>query len=382
MQGEIIVVAPDSFKGSLSSPEVCGIVAEEWKKILPGDRVLSYPLADGGEGTVEALVRATGGRCKASTVQGPLGDPVEATWGLLGDGKTAVIEMAAASGLYLLPVEKRNPLFTSTFGTGQLIRKALEEGCRRVLIGIGGSATNDGGAGMAKALGIKLLGPEGAPLPEGGRYLAQLEKIDASGLYAPAAEAEFMVACDVDNPLCGPHGASVVYGPQKGAAPEAVQELDRALKHFAGVVKKDLGVEVLTLPGAGAAGGLGAGLVAFLDAELKRGAPLVIGYSGLEECLKKSGVALVITGEGEINAQTARGKVPSGVAELARKYGVPAVALVGSIGEGAEAVYDCGIQAMVDIIPRPMALEDAMRQAEELLACSAANLARLRRAFR
>ncbi len=382
MRGEQIVLAPDSFKGSLSSPQVCRIAAGAWKKVLPGDEVLAFPLADGGEGTVEALVEATGGCFKTAEVRGPLGEKVEAVWGVLGDGKTAVIEMAAASGLYLLPPEKRDPLHTSTYGTGQLIREALEEGCRRVLIGIGGSATNDGGAGMAQALGIKLQDAEGNLLPEGGRHLSRLQTIDASGLFPAAAEAEFMVACDVDNPLCGPYGASAVYGPQKGASPEGVQELEEALQHFARVVKRELGTDVAEMPGAGAAGGLGAGLVAFLGAELRRGTPLVIGYSGLEEVLAAKGTALVITGEGEINAQSARGKVPCGVAALARKYGVPVVALVGSVGEGVEAVYECGIEAVVDVIPRPMALDEAMGCSEELLARSAETLARLSRLFR
>lgn len=378
---KLIGVAPDSYKGSLSSPEVCRIVTAAWKEHYPEDMLVSFPLADGGEGTVEALVNSTGGKWKHCRVSDPLGRPVDASWGLLGDGKTAVIEMAAASGLYLLESAERNPLFTSTFGTGQLIKDALDSGCRRVIIGIGGSATIDGGAGMAAALGVDLLDLNGAALVPGGRFLAHLNNISQEKMHSLIPETEFIVACDVDNPLCGPEGASVVYGPQKGAAPEMVDELDGALLHYAEIIKRDLETDVLDVPGAGAAGGLGAGVMAFLKARLRPGVELVMEYSGFQEWLAKETVDLVITGEGEINNQTVRGKVPVGVSRLAQKHGVPVIALVGSAGAGCQAVYDQGISAVLDIIPRPMTLEEAMDRAEELLYNAVKELARMRWVF-
>lgn len=373
---KIIGLAPDSFKGSLTSPAFCRIVASAWNNIFPGDRLVPFPLADGGEGTVEALVNATGGEIKTCLVRDPLGRPVEASWGLLGDGKTAVIEMASASGLYLLSREERNPLFTSTYGTGELIREALDSGCQKVVIGIGGSATNDGGAGMAAALGADLLDSRGNPLPPGGRYLSRLHAVDLKKIHPAIHLVECIAACDVDNPLTGPEGASAVYGPQKGADAEMVRELDGALKHYAAVIRRDLGVHVFDLPGAGAAGGLGAGLVAFLQARLRPGVELVMEHSGFQEWLEQEDVDLVITGEGEINNQTARGKVPVGVSRLARKHGVPVIALVGSAAAGYQAVYDQGISAVLDIIPRPMTREEAMDRAEELLSQAARELAR------
>lgn len=376
-----ILLAPDSFKGSLSSLQVCTVIKSAWGDFFPEDEIYSFPLADGGEGTVEALVKATGGEFKTTSVRGPLGEPVEATWGILGDRGTAVIEMAAASGLSLVSPEKRNPLYTSTFGTGQLIASALEAGCRRVIVGIGGSATNDGGAGMASALGVKLLDGRGKPLAPGGKFLAELERIDMSGLHPRVKEVEFVVACDVDNPLTGVDGASAVYGPQKGATEEMVRELDRALSHYARVIKEVLGVDVEGVPGAGAAGGLGAGLMAFLGAELKPGVSLVLEYSGLAKLMEREKLDLVITGEGEINAQTIRGKVPFGVARLAKKYGLPVIALVGSAAEDYGVVFESGIDAVVDLIPRPMPLEKAMKEAEALLKRATQELARLRRIF-
>lgn len=374
-----VVLAPDSFKGSLSSLQICRIVSSEWQKFFPDDEIFSFPMADGGEGTVEALVNATGGKLKTTPVLGPLGDKVEASWGILGDGETAVIEMAAASGLYLLEQERRNPFFTSTFGTGQLIRAALEECCTKVIIGIGGSATNDGGAGMAKALGIRFLDKEGVDLPEGGRFLAGLERIDFARLDLRVRKTTFVAACDVDNLLCGPQGTSAVYGPQKGASPEMVRELDSALYHYARIIKKELDIDVTDIPGAGAAGGLGAGLQAFLGATLEPGVSLVISYSGMEKVLQSGKIDLVVTGEGEINAQTIRGKVPWGVAGLAKKYGIPVVAIVGSRAEDAGVVFEHGIDAVLDIIPCPMTLAKAMEQAEELVRHAAATLARLYR---
>ncbi|MGB9859376.1 MAG: glycerate kinase, partial [Moorellaceae bacterium] len=270
-----IVIAPDSFKESLDAPQVAAAIAAGIKRVLPEVETVEVPLADGGEGLTTTLVAATGGRLMTATVTGPLGEPVTAKWGILGDGRTAVIEMAQASGLPLVPKEKRNPLYTTTYGTGELIRQALEEGCRRLIVGIGGSATNDGGAGMAQALGVKLLDQSGQDIPWGGIGLERLARIEMQDLDPRVKEAEILVACDVDNPLCGPRGASAVYGPQKGATPEMVRRLDAALAHLADIIARDLGLQVRDLPGAGAAGGLGAGLVAFLGATLRRGIELV-----------------------------------------------------------------------------------------------------------
>lgn len=371
-----IIIAPDSFKESLSAPEVAAAIAAGIKRVLPRAETVAVPMADGGEGLTTTLVAATGGREITATVTGPLGEPVQAVWGLLGDGSTAVVEMAQASGLPLVPREKRNPLVTTTYGTGELIRRALEAGCRKLIVGIGGSATNDGGAGMAQALGVKLLDAQGQEIAPGAAGLEHLERIDMTGLDPRVKKVEILVACDVDNPLCGPRGASAVYGPQKGATPEMVPRLDAALANMADVVARDLQMEVKDLPGAGAAGGLGAGLVAFLGASLRRGIELVMEAVDLDGILA-AGADLVITGEGEINRQTAYGKVPAGVAGIAGKYGIPVVALVGSIGEGADAVYDHGIQSFMSIVPRPVPLAYCLENAATLLADAAERLVRL-----
>ncbi|MBE3581078.1 MAG: glycerate kinase [Thermoanaerobacteraceae bacterium] len=368
-----IVIAPDSFKESLEAPEVAAAIAAGVKRVLPAAETIEVPLADGGEGLISTLVAATGGRVEAATVTGPLGEPVRACWGVLGDGRTAVIEMAQASGLPLVPREKRNPLLTTTYGTGELIRHALDAGCRRLIVGIGGSATNDGGAGMAQALGVRLLDQDGEEIPRGAAGLERLHRIDSQSLDPRIREAEIMVACDVDNPLCGPRGASAVYGPQKGATPEMVPRLDAALARLADIMARDLGKEVRNLPGAGAAGGLGAGLVAFLGATLRPGIELVMEAVNLEKILAQ-GADLVITGEGEINSQTVHGKVPVGVARLAGKYGIPVVALVGSIGEGANAVLEQGIKGFMSIVPRPVTLSFCLENAAELLADAAERL--------
>ncbi|GEA14934.1 MAG: glycerate 2-kinase [Moorella sp. (in: firmicutes)] len=371
-----IVIAPDSFKESLDAPAVAAAIAEGIKRVFPEAETVTVPMADGGEGLTTTLVAATGGRIITTTVTGPLGEPVRAAWGILGDGTTAVVEMAQASGLPLVPREKRNPLFTTTYGTGELIRQALDAGCRRLIVGIGGSATNDGGAGMAQALGVKLLDARGQDIGPGAAGLEELERIEIQGLDPRVKEAEILVACDVDNPLCGPRGASAVYGPQKGATPEMVPRLDAALARLADTIERDLGKDVRELPGAGAAGGLGAGLVAFLGAGLRRGIELVIETVDLDGILAR-GADLVITGEGEINHQTAFGKVPAGVARVAGKYGIPVVALVGSIGEGAGTVYDHGIKGFMSIVPRPVPLAYCLENAATLLADAAERLVRL-----
>ncbi|MGB3958921.1 MAG: glycerate kinase, partial [bacterium] len=282
-----IIIAPDSFKGSLTAAEVAASIERGVKRVLPQAETIPVPLADGGEGTVDALVSATGGRLVTKEVTGPLGERVKASYGLLGDGETAVIEMAAASGLPLVPLEKRNPMLTTTYGTGELILAALDEGCRRIIIGIGGSATNDGGAGMAQALGVKLLDEEGLDIPYGAAGLARLDRIDISSLDRRLAQVEVLVACDVDNPLTGPRGAARVYGPQKGADPQMVEELDQILGRFAAIILRDLGKDVKDIPGAGAAGGLGAGLMAFLNGRLAPGVELVLAAVKLEERIQK-----------------------------------------------------------------------------------------------
>lgn len=370
-----IIIAPDSFKECLPAEAVAEAMGRGARAAAPDAECVLVPMADGGEGTVRALVAATGGSLHQATVTGPLGGKVRAEFGLLGDGRTAAIEMAAASGLPLVPPERRDPTKTTTFGTGELILAALGLGATRLILGIGGSATNDGGAGMAQALGARLLDAAGQPIGPGGGELARLAAIDPSGLDPRLRGVECTVACDVANPLTGPSGAAAVYGPQKGATPEMVALLDANLARLAEVVRRDLGADVAGVPGAGAAGGLGAGLMAFLGATLRPGVELVIEAVGLED--KLDGAALVLVGEGRMDAQTAYGKVPVGVARLARSRGVPAVAIVGALGPGYQAVHGHGIAACFSILGRPMTLEEAMRQAPELIAATTEEVMRL-----
>lgn len=361
-----IVVAPDSFKGSLSSLEAAHALIRGMQEELPDVRFEAVPMADGGEGTVQALVAATGGQLREAVVTGPLGEPVRAVYGLLGDGQTAVIEMAAASGLPLVPPERRNPLVTTSAGTGELVRAALDAGCRRLILGIGGSATNDGGAGMMMALGAKLLDEAGQPIPPGAAGLEKLAKIDASGMDPRLGETQILVACDVDNPLCGPQGASAVFGPQKGATPDMIPRLDRALARYGQLLARDLGKDVAHRPGAGAAGGMGAGVMAFLEATLRPGVEIVIDVVGLQEKLRAAD--LVITGEGRLDAQTARGKAPAGVARVASRLGVPVLAVAGAIEPGADRLLrGQGFAALIPIVDGPMTLEAAMERTRELL---------------
>ena len=370
-----IVIAPDSFKGSLTALQVSEAIEQGFKKIFPDAEYEKVPMADGGEGTVQSLVDATGGQLLTETVTDPLGGKIEANYGILGDGMTAVIEMAAASGLPLVPIDKRNPMFTTTYGTGDLIKAALERGCRRFIIGIGGSATTDGGAGVAQALGARLLDASGKDIEFGGIGLKNLAKIDMSTIDSRVAESVTVVACDVDNPLTGPRGAAHVYGPQKGATPEQVKLLDQYLEHFAVVVKRDLGKDVKETPGAGAAGGLGAGLMAFLNAELRSGIDIVIEASNLPA--RVSGASLVITGEGQLDEQTVYGKTPIGVAKVAKRSGIPVLAIAGGIKEGAETSYDAGIDAMMSIAPGPISLDEAIERSTELVVDTAERAARM-----
>lgn len=360
-----IVLAPQSLKGSLDAPAVAEAMAAGVAAVFPNAEIVTCPVADGGEGTVHALVAATGGRLEHANVTGPLGEPVVAEYGILGGTRTAVIEMAAASGLPLVPAALRDPRRTSTYGTGEVMRAALDAGCERLLIGIGGSATNDGGAGMAQALGAHLLDGEGHELPPGGAALARLARIDANGLDARLLDAQVQVACDVTNPLYGPNGASAVYGPQKGASPAVVQELDAALRHYAEVVQRDLGRDVAHMPGAGAAGGLGAGLLAFTGATLVPGAQMVL--DALNFGAKVAGAALVLTAEGRLDAQTAYGKSVGAVAAAARQAGAHVIVLAGGIESDDSALHELGVDAALPLVDGPMTLEASMARAAELV---------------
>ena len=370
-----VVVAPDSYKGSVSAVGVAAALERGVLRVFPQAEVRKIPIADGGEGTVEALVTATGGQMKQERVRGPLGEVVDACWGILGDGKTAVIEMAAASGLPLVPPDRRDPRITTTYGTGELIRTALDEGLRRIIIGIGGSATNDGGTGMAQALGAKFLAADGTELPPGGGALAQLKTIDLSGLDSRLTETEITVACDVDNPLCGQRGAAAVFGPQKGATPAMVAELDAALGHFAGCARAATGRNVADLAGAGAAGGLGAGLLFFTPAKLRPGVEIVLEAVKFAEVVKDA--AFVITGEGRTDFQTAYGKAPVGVAKVAKQFGVPVFCISGGLGDGADDVLAQGIDAVMSICSRPLSLDECMRDGATLIEEAAARLCRI-----
>jgi len=351
-----IVIAPDSFKGSLTAIEVSDAIEKGIREVFPEAEIIKIPMADGGEGTVECLVNATRGEILRERVTGPLGDEVSAHYGILGDKKTAVIEMAAASGLTLVPEGKRNPLITTTYGTGQLIEAALDQGCRKMIIGIGGSATNDGGAGMLQALGVKLLNQEEKEIAFGGRELRKIVKIDISCMDNRLSDIRVLVASDVNNPLCGPQGASRIYGPQKGATPEIIEELDESLAYFAELIKRDLHKDIKGIPGAGAAGGLGAGLMAFLNAELRPGIEIMIEVVKLEQAIKDAD--LVITGEGKIDSQTIFGKAPIGVAKIAKKYNILVIAVAAVIEEGPQFFRAYGIDDLIKVSEPPMSLTE------------------------
>ena len=368
-----IVIAPDSYKESLSALEVAQAAEAGFRQVFPDADYVLVPVADGGEGTVDAMVAATGGRKETVTVSGPLGEPVEAFYGLTGEGDTAVIEMAAASGLALVPPDRRNPLLTSSRGTGELIRAALDAGARRFILGIGGSATNDGGAGMVQALGARLLDLEGRELDGSGGDLARLERIDVSALDPRLAECRIEVACDVDNPLTGARGASAVFGPQKGATPEMVQVLDANLARLARIVGRDLGVAVDTVPGAGAAGGMGAAMLAFFGATLKPGIEIVTAAVDLDTHVRDAD--LVITGEGRIDFQTVHGKTPIGVARVAKRHGKPVIGIAGSLGAEVGVVHAHGIDAVFSVLGKPCTLDEALRDAAANVELTARNVA-------
>jgi glycerate kinase len=369
-----MVIAPDKFKGSLTATEAARSMARGVRRAAPHAEIDEVPMADGGEGTVAALVAATEGSIREVEVTGPLGDRVQASFGVLGDRRTAVLEMASASGLSLVPLERRDPLRASTRGTGELLLAAINSGARKVIVGIGGSATNDGGAGLGQALGFHLLDSEGRELGPGGGELGRLAHIDASSHGVALDSVEIAVACDVTNPLCGPQGASAVYGPQKGADAAMVASLDRNLAHFAEILERDLHVGIRDIRGSGAAGGLGGGLVAFAGGRLQKGVDLVIEAVNLRNRLQ--GAVLCLTGEGALDAQSAYGKTAVGVARLARSLGCPTLCLAGSVGPGAEAVLNQGIDAYFSICPSPISLEDAITQAAALLENATAHVVR------
>ncbi len=375
-----IVIAPQSFKGSLFALEAAKAIERGVLAADPDAETVLVPVADGGDGTLESLVNTTGGEIFRSIVTGPLGQAVEALWGVMGDGQTAVVEMARPSGLALIPPKRRNPRTATTRGTGEIIKEALDRGYTRIIVGLGGSATNDAGSGMAAALGAKFLDGIGQVLPPGGAALARLERIDVSGLHSGLAGATIIGATDVTNPLCGTEGASAIYGPQKGASPRMVAELDAALANFARVVQRDLGAEVLDPPGAGAAGGLGAGLMAFAGAELRSGIEMVCEVLEFDQHL--AGADLVITGEGRADESTIYNKAPVGVAQRANARGVPTIILAGSLGPGHQALYQHGVAGLVCIADRPMSFERSLARTAELLQGAAERTVRLLQAGR
>ncbi len=368
-----IVIAPDSYKESLSALEVASAIEAGFREIFPEADYVKIPVADGGEGTVEAMVAATQGNIVRLTVTGPLGKPVEAFYGLSGDERTAFIEMAAASGLELVPAAQRDPLITTSFGTGELIKDALDRGVDHIIIGIGGSATNDGGSGMMQALGAQLLDEHGKEIAYGGGALPQLAHIDIAQLDARIKECRFEVACDVSNPLTGEKGASAIFGPQKGATPELVQQLDKALEHYATLIHRDLDIDVLHIDGGGAAGGMGAALHAFCQAELRSGIEIVTEALGLAEQVKDAD--LVITGEGRIDSQSINGKVPIGVAKVAKQFNKPVIGIAGSLTADVGVVHQHGLDAVFSVLFSICSLEDALANAAQNVRLTARNVA-------
>lgn len=369
------VVAPDSFKESMTAKEVCNAMEKGIKEADSAAEVIKVPMADGGEGTVDSLVDATQGQRVIVEVTGPLGNKISAYYGILGNGTTAVIEMAKASGLEIVEKKKRNPMITTTFGTGELIRDALDHNVKEIIIGLGGSSTNDGGSGMAQALGAKLLDQNNHQIPFGGGNLDKLDKIDISNLDSRLQDVKIILASDVTNPLIGKDGASRVFGPQKGATPEMVEKLENNLQHYAEIVKRDLNKDVASLSGAGAAGGLGAGLMAFTTCEMRRGVDLAIEVTKLEEKIRDADY--VFTGEGGTDFQTKFGKTPYGVAKLGKKYHKPVISLAGYLGEGIDSLYSEGFTAIFGIIPGACDLSTALKNGPSNVARTTENIVRL-----
>jgi glycerate kinase len=370
-----ILIAPDSFKESLSATEVAQAIKRGFSEVFPEANYVCLPMADGGEGTTEALVGATAGNVFNKQVVGPLGDTVSAQWGVLGDQVTAIIETAEAGGLHLVTKKSRNPLLATSFGTGELIKAALDQGVTRIILGLGGSATNDGGAGLLQALGAKFLDNQRQELPVGGGALAKLHSIDVSSLDQRLAKVKIEAACDVNNPLTGPQGASFVYGAQKGATPQMITLLDNNLQHLAAVIRKTIGCDVAQIAGAGAAGGIGAILLAFLNAQLKPGIETVLDAVNINQYLQASD--LVITGEGRIDSQSSYGKTPGGVALRAKSFHCDVIAIAGSLGDDAAVVHDQGIDAMFSIVNGVVSLEEALTHAAINVQLSARNIAKV-----
>ena len=370
-----IVIAPQAFKQSISARAAAIAVRDGVKRAIPDAETILIPVADGGDGTLAALIDTTGGQYFSADVTGPLSDIVSAQWGVMGDGETAVIEMALASGLALIADHQRDPRTASTYGTGQIMRAALDAGYTRIIVGLGGSATNDGGTGMASALGVRFLDASGDILPPGGAALANLHAIDVSDVHPRLADATIIGATDVTNPLCGDTGASAIFGPQKGATPEMVRELDGCLANLARVVQSQLGVNVLHTPGSGAAGGLGAGLMAFANCELRSGIDMVCDALDFDSHAQDAD--LVITGEGRADRSTAFDKAPVGIARRSRTFGVPTLLLAGSLGEGYDALYRHGIDAIISIAEEPATLEHSLQNGAELLERAAERAIRL-----
>lgn len=369
-----IVIAPDSFKESLSAPDTAAAIARGVKAACPHAEIVCIPMADGGEGTVAAVLGATGGQWRSTPVRGALADRVDAHWGWI-DGNAAVIEMAAAAGLEQVPPEQRDPLRATSYGVGELIRAALDAGAQRIILGLGGSATNDAGAGMLAALGLRILDAGGVQVAPGGAALAHAVRVDTSTLDPRLAGTRIEVASDVDNPLCGPHGASAIFGPQKGASAPQVAQLDAALANFADVCARALGRDERDTAGAGAAGGLGFAAHAFLSARFRPGVEVIAELGGLAQAMQ--GAALAFTGEGRMDEQTLHGKTPAGVARIAKQAGVPVVALAGSLGAGYHVLKDIGITAAFSLAPGPITLAQACTQAADLLADRAYDVTRL-----
>ncbi|WP_154826808.1 glycerate kinase [Clostridium butyricum] len=369
------VLATDSFKESITSTQACDVMEKAIKKIKNDAEVVKVPMADGGEGTVEALVNSTGGVFVETEVLNPLGEKIKASYGILGNKETAVIEMAKASGIEFIKREDRNPLITTTYGTGQLIKHAIENGIKHIVIGIGGSATNDGGCGMLQALGVKLLDENNNEISFGGGCLNKIETIDLSSLHSNIKDVTIEVACDVTNPFIGPTGASYIFGPQKGADTEMVELLDKNLEHFADKIKEILNIDIKYVKGAGAAGGLGGALLAFLNAELKSGIELVIKYTNLEDKVKDADY--VFTGEGSIDGQTIFGKTPVGVSRIAKKYNVPTIAFGGKVSQDAENLFDEGIIALFSIMRGVESLNEALKNGADNLEKTVENVVRI-----
>ncbi|WP_305464604.1 glycerate kinase [Photobacterium leiognathi] len=368
-----IIIAPDSYKESLTAMEVATAIENGFRQVIPNAEYIKLPMADGGEGTVQSLVDASNGTIIEHSVTGPLGEQVNGFFGLMGDGKTAIIEMAAASGLHLVIPELRNPMLTTSFGTGELILAALDKGVEHIIVGIGGSATNDGGIGMAQALGVCFLDENNKPIHYSGGALDSLHRIDISNIDPRLVSVKLEVACDVDNPLCGEKGASQVFGPQKGATPEMVTQLDNNLAHYAEIIKRDLGKDVKDMAGAGAAGGMGAALLGLFNAQLRPGIEIVMDAVNLADVLQDAD--LVITGEGRIDSQTIHGKTPIGVARTAKRFNKPVIGIAGSLSYDCNVVHEHGIDAVFSVVPRSVSLAEALAEAAINVELTARNVA-------